>query len=161
MNVPELELEPKDINKTEILIKIAEILETSITCLESKPIDIVQSLNSIYLNSGDNLNNIKNNLNNFINLQEIAIEKIIEQPQNSIKSTEELVEQNANQIDGIINNLPPVTEKQFSLSNEDRRKLLKPISNNNKQDRKQLQHQQEENELQLNKNWEVILYGKN
>ena len=29
------------------------------------------------------------------------------------------------QIDGIINNLPPVTEKQFSLSNEDRRKLLK------------------------------------
>lgn len=148
MNIPELELEPKDINKKEILTKIAEILETSITCLESKPIDIVQSLNSIYLNSGDDLNTIKNNLNNFINLQEIAIEKTIELPQNPIKSTEELVEQNANQIDGIINNQPPV--KQFSFSNEDRRKLSRTSSNNIKQIKHEQNH--EENELQLNKN---------
>lgn len=156
--------EPKMTDDNTLIPEIAELMEMSVAELESKPADIKQMLLLDYTN---------NYLSNPATLQEslsaiikpnTAIENNIEQhrehikpeaappKENPLKAVEELVEGNANMIDGVINNLPPEKEKTeekeeqktFTFSrkqlNDNARKVKEQPSEHKHQDKEPQNH---------------------
>lgn len=112
-----------DINS--ILPEIAVVMDMSISELENKPTDIKELLVLDYTNNFKSTpeeiqaslsaiifpnSSVENNLekSNQQKTEDIKPEK----KENPLKSVEELIEGNANMIDGIINNLPPAEVKQ-------------------------------------------------
>lgn len=132
-----LSVPPKTIDKS-LIPEIADVMEMSVSEIESKPIDIQNMLILDYTNNyfsdpatlQESLSTILNpNYETEKNLQNKK--DLTKEKENPLKSVEELVEGNANMIDGIINNLPPekeTTEKKvFNVSrnqlNENARKI--------------------------------------
>ena len=109
---------------------------------ESTPEDIQESLSEIIdpdvrveehldQNKQDKINQLKRN---------------DDKKENPLKSVEELVEENANMIDGVINNVPPEKSKpsqeehpkeKFVISRKSMNRNAQRISNEHKQDEKQ------------------------
>lgn len=121
--LPEHSLEePKPDYDETLLPEIAEVMDMSVSELESKPADIKQMLILDYTNNYmSDPKTIQESLSAIIspnrsvedNLKHRKGEDIEpEKKENPLKSAEELIEGNANMIDGIINNLPPAEVKQ-------------------------------------------------
>ncbi len=91
-----------------LLPEIAQVMNMSVSELESKPMDIKSMLVLDYTNNYESsIEDIQASLSNIIN-PNTDVEKNLEQKkENPLKNAEELVEGNANMIDGIINNEPP------------------------------------------------------
>lgn len=117
----------KDIEK--LIPEVAMVMDMSVSELESKPQDIKDMLLLEYMNNYDsNIEQIQDCLSGIINpnveveknldkdrqnkedLKTQPHEKQSDQKENPLKTLEELVEGNANMIDGIINNEPPKKE---------------------------------------------------
>lgn len=153
--------EPKIIADNTLIPEIAVVMDMSVSELESKPTDIKQMLLLNYTN---------NYLSDPATLQEslsaiikpnTTIESNIEQhkeqikpdaalpKENPLKTAEEIVEGNANMIDGMINNLPPEKEEQketktFTLSrkqfNDNANKVKEQPSEQRGRDKKPPEH---------------------
>ena len=149
----------QDINR--LLPEIAAVMDVSVSEIESKPMDIKQMLVYDYTNNFESTpEDIQESLSAIID-PDVRVEEHLDQnkqdkinqlkrnddkKENPLKSVEELVEENANMIDGVINNVPPEKSKpsqeehpkeKFVISRKSMNRNAQRISNEHKQDEKQ------------------------
>lgn len=102
---------------TSLFPEIAQLLNISVSELESKPEDIQQLLLYTYTNGTNQTETRKQLLNivapNYDMQRDLRMDNLANNP---LKSVEELVEGNYDSIDGIINNEPPKKDKELSIS---------------------------------------------
>lgn len=112
---PELMLEMPDGVNEALLGKIAERTGVTVSMLQMQPDDVLQMMQRIYIQTAHDDEAFRNRMGQLMRLQNI-------QP---MKSVEESVEQNANQIDGVINNRPQAQadDQPFYLSRKKRSEL--------------------------------------
>lgn len=112
---PELMLEmPAGVDEA-LLGKIAERTGVTVSMLRMQPDDVLQMMQRIYVQTAHDDEAFRSRMGQFMGLQNI-------QP---MKSVEESVEQNANQIDGVINNRPQAQadDQPFYLTRKKRSEL--------------------------------------
>lgn len=124
--------------QTSLFPEIAELLDISVSELESKPEDIKQLLLHTYTN-GSNSQGIRKRMLSIINpthelQQDLRMDNIKNNP---LKNVEELVEGNYNMIDGIINNEPSKKDQEFTISREQIKANADMVSNNDRQNKDQ------------------------
>lgn len=95
-DTPELIRDTPDSIAEDFIPKIAEKLGVTVSMLQALPNDVLQMMRQIYIQTVNDPAAFQTRMQQLFRMQDIS----------PIKTVEETVEQNANCIDGIINNLP-------------------------------------------------------
>lgn len=128
---PIIERKREDDEEASIITEIAELLNLSVSELESKPEDIKRLLLHTY-NSTSNLQEARKRLLSIVSpnyelQRDMRMDNIKNNP---LKTVEELVEGNYNMIDGIINNEPPKKDQELTISREQIKANADMVANN-------------------------------
>lgn len=133
-----LKKEQEKSNEDSLLSEIAEILNLSVSELESKPEDIKRLLLHTY-NSTSNLQEARKQLLSIVSpnyelQRDMRMDNIKNNP---LKTVEEMVEGSYSFIDGIINNEPPKKDQELTISREQIKANADMVSKNNNQNKDQ------------------------
>lgn len=137
---PIIERKREDDEEASIITEIAELLNLSVSELESKPEDIKRLLLHTY-NSTSNLQEARKQLLSIVSpnyelQRDMRMDNIKNNP---LKTVEELVEGNYNMIDGIINNEPPKKDQELTITREQIKANADMVAKNNNQNKDQPQ----------------------
>ena len=135
-----LEKEQEKSNEDSLLPEIAEILNLSVSELESKPEDIKRLLIHTY-NSTSNSQEARKQILSIVSpnyelQRDMRMDNIKNNP---LKTVEEMVEGSYSFIDGIINNEPPKKDQELTISREQIKANADMVAKNNKQNKDQPQ----------------------